>query len=122
MLSTDFAYAWEKERPWEEFYDEEIVHNEMFKTFFFSYKGQLYQFDPASYSGYKPGEMISGKSVVPGSYLFYRLKGTYPDYEMDSSPILYGSFKDAVDHAKMDDGKTLKDIWYDPDSEYIDFM
>ena len=121
MLSTDFAYAWEEQRPWEEFYKEEIVNNEMYKTLFFSYKEQMYQFDPAVYSGYRIGDNISGKAVLQGSYLFYKVKGRHPDYEL-SSPVLYDSFQDAVDNAKMDDGKTLKDIWYDPESEYIDFI
>ena len=122
MLSTDFEYAWEKERPWEDFYREEVVHQEMYKTLFFSYKGQMYQFDPAAYSDFKVGNKINGKTVTEESYLFYKVKGERGDYEIASLPILYDSFKDAVDNARMDDGKTLKDIWYDPQSEYIDFM
>lgn len=85
-------------------------------------KGQMYQFDPAIYSGFKVGDKIDGKTVTDESYFFYKVKGERGDYEIASSPILYDSFKDAVDNARMDDGKTLKDIWYDPQSEYIDFM
>ena len=119
MLSTDFAYAWKKERPWEDFYREEVVHQEMYKTLFFSYKGQMYQFEPI---GYKEGKEINGKKIIPDSYIFFKVGGEYQNYYPMSSPILYDSFKDAVDNARMDDGKTLKDIWYDPQSEYIDFM
>lgn len=58
--------------------------------------------------------------------MFFKMKGQkvdgFPHYEVDSEIQCFDSFKDAVDNAKMDDGKTLKEIWDDPESEYIDFM
>lgn len=63
MLSTDFAYAWEEKRPWDEWYEEEIVNNEMYKTLFFRYKDKNYQFEPASYSHYEEHRNSKGELV-----------------------------------------------------------
>ncbi len=120
MLSDDFAFVWEKERKWEDWYYEEIVNREMYKTLLISYEGRYYQYEPI---GYKAGEMFNGKKVVEDSYLFL----SFDDRENGHSDAFfkatcYDSFKQAVDEAEIVPGKTLKDIWYDPDGEYIDFM
>ena len=118
MLSEDFAYAWEERRPWEEFYKEEIVNNEMYKTLFFKYKDRFYQFEP---TGFKRGETFNGKEIKLESYLFlsFTSKDGYLKAFYDAT--CYDSFKDAVDNARMDGGKTLKEIWDDPAAEYLDF-
>lgn len=119
MLSEDFALVGANERKWEDWYDEEIVHREMYKTLFYSYKGRMYQFQPV---GWDEGNVIGGKVIKQDSYLFVRIKGEEHKWEYDGEPEIYDSFKDAVDNAKMDDGKTLKEIWYDSESFYKDFM
>lgn len=118
MLSEDFAYAWEEKRPWEAFYQEEIVNNEMYKTLFFRYKDQKYQFQSA---GYLRGQTINGKAIKLESYMFFHIAGDRDTWHEVGERLYFDSFKEAVDNARMDDGKSLKEIWDDPESEYLDF-
>lgn len=119
MLSENFALAGMTKREWNDWYDEEIVNNEMFKTLFFSYHGRLFQFEPI---GYEAGEAIGGKEIKKDSYIFLEKERKGHDYHDISAPLCFDSFKDAVDQAEIEPGKTLKNIWDDPDSEYIDFL
>ena len=120
MLSEDFILAGQTRRDYDDWYREEIVNNEMYKTLFFSYKGQLYQFEPYSY--YCNNETIETVSAKLESYVFTKKK-KIREYERItiSEPIIFDSFKDAIDNSKMDDNKTFKEIWDDPESEYLDF-
>lgn len=118
MLSTDFAYRWEEKRPWDEWYEEEIVNNEMYKTLYILYKGQQYQYQA---TGYRHGEIINGKLIKEESYMFFKLRGKRGEWELDSEIQYFDSFKDAIDDAKLDDGKIFKEIWDDPDGEVLDF-
>lgn len=120
MLSEDFALAGELKRKWEDWYKDEIVNNELFKTLFFKYKGQLYQFEPI---GYDVGKKAQNKTIKDTSYIFERIKESLlGGYEVEGSPICFDSFKDAIDKAIIFEDKTFKDIWDDPESEYIDFL
>jgi len=116
MLSTDFASIYEKERSWDDWYSEEVVHTDFAPTIFFSYKGQMYQFEHA---GGLAGEVWDGKKVLVDSYVFTRVRGVYGNYEWYGPLTLFDSLKEAIDYARMDDGKTFKEIWRDPDSELI---
>lgn len=119
MISEDFALYDNPRREWNDFYIGEIVNNEMFKTLFFRYKNKMYQFQSIAY---KNGEMIDGVLIGPESYMFFEIKGEYQNWDIASKPIYFKSFKEAVDNAKMEDGKTFKEIWDEPDSEVLDFM
>lgn len=119
MLCEDFALNGHQKRPWEDWYEEEIVNNEMFKTLFFSYKGRLFQFEPI---GYDAGKSINGRVIKEDSYIFVEKKNYGRFYRDVSTPICFDSFKEAIDIAQIEPGKTLKDIWEDPESESIDFL
>ncbi len=119
MLSDDFAYVWEKERKWEDWYDEEIVHNEMYKTLVIIYKGRFYQYGGI---GNRKGQYFNGKLVLPESYIFFSFPSMDRCVECSKKAVCYDSFKQAVDEAEIVPGKTLKDIWYDPEGEYWDFL
>lgn len=119
MLSEDFALVGELRRNWNDWYKEEIVNNEMYKTLFFKYKDCLFQFEPI---GYDNGKYFFNVEIKDTSYIFEKIKGERGNYEVDGTPICFDSFKDAIDKAEIVNGKTFKDIWDDPDSEYIDFL
>ncbi len=119
MLSDDFAYVWEKERKWEDWYYEEIVNNEMYKTLVIIYKGRFYQYEPV---GGQKNEHYKGRPIRDDSYIFFSFPNMEKCVEGYDNAVCYDSFKQAVDEAEIVPGKTLKDIWYDPESEYWDFL
>jgi hypothetical protein len=119
MLSEDFALSGYQKRQWKDWYEEEIVNNEMFKTLFFSYKGRFFQFEPI---GYALGKSINGREIKDDSYIFVEKKSDGHSYRDVSTPMCFDTFKEAVDTVQIEPGKTLKDIWDDPESEYIDFL
>ena len=120
MLSEDFALAGTTKMPWEQWYNEEIVNNEMYKTLFFKYKDTMYQFEPINSED--KGKILNGKLMTEESYMFFKIGGTFPNNCVFFEPTYYATFKDAIDNAKLDDGKTFKEIWDDTESEYLDFL
>ncbi len=91
----------------------------MYKTLVIIYKGRFYQYEPI---GYRKGQLYKEKLVLPESYIFFSFPSRYEYSQGYEIAVCYDSFKQAVDEAEIVPGKTLKDIWYDPDGEYIDFM
>ena len=71
MLSEDFALAGTTKMPWEQWYNEEIVNNEMYKTLFFKYKDTMYQFEPINSED--KGKILNGKLMTEESYMFLKL-------------------------------------------------
>lgn len=120
MLSEDFALCTQDRMPWEMWYQEEIVENDMYKTLFFSYKGILYQFEPTCHPNI--GRNYNGHIAKAESYIFFEYINFNKPTEQCINLVCYDSFKDAIDNAKMEDGKTFKEIWDDPDGEVIDFL
>ena len=118
MLSDDFAYAWQTRREWDDFYDQEVVHCDMYKTLFFTYKGRYYQFESV---GYLRGKIAYGRMIQPHSYIFISADSWDEFNAAYAHAQCYDNFKDAVDHAEIVPGKKLKDLWDDPDVDLLDF-
>ena len=121
MLSDDFNYYGSDREggliSFDKWYQENIAHNEFYPTFFFSYKSHLYQFDYYG-NNRKKWMKVFGDKIKMDSYTFSELdkEGKYI-----GKISCYDSFKDAVDQARMFDGKTLREIWDSPEAEMIDF-
>ena len=127
MLSEDFALVGTDRMTWDEFYKEYVItYNDPYfidRTFYFRYKGREYQFE---FVGERDEEhkRFNGKLLIEYSYIFitFGVENGYEGYLVGrKNAICYDNFKEAVDNARMEDGKTLKEIWNDPDSEVIDF-
>ena len=121
MISEDFIYAGQTRRDWDDWYNEEVVNREQYKTLFYRYKHKYYQFEPI---GFKEGELFNGKKIVPDSYIFLSFSiYNYSSYHKAfKKAICFDSLKDAIDNARMDDGKSFKEIWDDPEGELLDFL
>ena len=123
MLSEDFALVGTDRMTWDEFYRDYVINYKdpyfIDRTFYFRYKGREYQFDLAIYEGFKGS--YKGKKLTKYAYVFINFGPNNILYEGLDDAICYDNFKEAVDNAKMEDGKTLKEILDDPDSEVIDF-
>ena len=126
MLSEDFALVGTDRMTWEEFYNDNVANYDdqyfIYRTFYFRYKGREYQFEGISAESNK-GNYFNGKLIKKYSYIFitFGVENGYEGYLVGRKNAIYDNFKEAVDNAKMEDGKTLKEIWDDPDSEVIDF-
>lgn len=120
MLSEDFALVGTEKRLWNDWYKEEIINREQYKTLFFKYKDVYFQFQPI---GYREGENWNGKIVLPDSYVFFSFEIYDKEHYSQSfnKSVCYNSLKEAIDHAIIYKKMTLKDIWDDPNSEYLDF-
>lgn len=120
MLSEDFALNGTDRREWDDWYEQEVVHREQYKTLFVFYKGTYFQYQPI---GYKEGEAINGRKIKPDSYIFFkfRINDSTHFKEALKNATCYDTLKDAIDNSKIENEKTLKDIWNDPESEYLDF-
>ena len=127
MLSEDFALVGTDRMTWEEFYNDNVANYDdqyfIYRTFYFRYKGREYQFEGISAESNK-GNYFNGKLIKKYSYIFitFGVENGYEGYLVGrKNAICYDNFKEAVDNAKMEDGKTLKEIWDDPDSEVLAF-
>ena len=133
MLSEDFALVGTDRMTWDEFYKDNVANYDdqyfIYRTFYFKYKGREYQFERVCYDDINAvdsngSKYFNGKLITDQSYIFiiFGQENGYSGYMAGRKvAICYDNFKEAVDNAKMTDGKTLKEIWDDPDSEVIDF-
>ena len=103
---------------WEKFYEDEIVNNVFYKTFYFSYGDRYFQFEPF---GFYAGRKWDGYLIKEETYAFSEILNLSKDKCAATRYTFYDSFKDAIDNQVIIDGKKLKDLWYDIKAQYIDF-
>lgn len=111
-----FYIGYHEKLNWDEFY-QFVCENKPEKSLSFVYKGVLYNIRPVDKHDVGKKRKINVAKL--GYYDFYRFTVLTIKKTEISEIECYASFKEAIDNAKMEDGKTFKEIFDGPNIKYV---